>query len=145
MNEVEIGGRRYRTGKLDAFKQFHLFRKLMPILSGLGAMFAASETEESAVDFWSSLGPVANALATMSQEDSEYILKTCMAVCTTWNGQGWSRIASPNGDMMFDDINAMDMLMLSFEVVKDNLGGFFPGPSSTSEQGIASLASIMPR
>jgi len=145
MQEVDIGSRRYRTGKLDAFKQFHLFRKLMPILSGLGESFGA-ESGESEAAFWSSLGPVATAIAEMSQQDSEFILKTCLMACTTWNGNGWVRVMGNNGEMMFEDISMMDMLQLSFEVVKDNLGLFFPGPNpQNSEQETSGFPSILSR
>lgn len=134
MQEVEIGGQRYRTQKLDAFKQFHLFRKLMPVLSGMGATF--SDLPDSApggdmtadTRFWSAMGPAATAIAEMSQQDSEFILKTCLQACSRWNGNNWVRITAANGDLMFDDIDMMGMLQLSFEVMKDNLGNFLTGP-----------------
>ena len=133
MEEVEIGGTRYRTGRLDAFKQFHLFRKLMPVLSGMGATFAEAEASGSEniledVKFWSSLGPAATAIAEMSTQDSEFILKTCLQAISRWNGQQWVRITTPNGELMFEDIDMMQMLQLSFEVMKDNLGSFFNVP-----------------
>ena len=131
MIEVELGGQRYRTGRLDAFKQFHLFRKLMPILSGLGETSAQQElltAEASEASFWGSLGPVATSIAEMSQQDSEFILKTCLNVVQVWNGQTWVRVTSSTGDLMFEDIGMMEMLRLSFEVIKDNLSGFFSGP-----------------
>lgn len=130
MQEVELGGHRYRVGKLDAFKQFHLFRKLMPVLSGMGAMFSGDNEDGFTVDqnFWASMGPAATAIAEMSQQDSEYILKTCLHVCQMWNGHQWVRITTPSGELMFEDIDMMQMLQLSFEVMKDNLGSFFGVP-----------------
>lgn len=129
MQEVEIGGHRYRTGKLDAFKQFHLFRKLMPVLSGMGETF--SDMPDGGVadeKFWSAMGPVANAVAEMTQQDSEFILKTCLQTVSMWNGNTWVRITAANGELMFEDIDMMGMLQLTFEVIKDNLGSFFGAP-----------------
>jgi hypothetical protein len=133
MQEVEIGGNRYRTGKLDAFKQFHLFRKLMPVLSGMGETFSDmpdTNSGEIALNdkFWSAMGPVANAVAEMSQQDSEFILKTCLQACSMWNGASWVRITAANGELMFEEIDMMGMLQLTFEVIKDNLGSFFGAP-----------------
>jgi hypothetical protein len=144
MQEVEVGGSRFRTGKLDAFQQFHVFRKLMPVFSGMGASFsqipetslqqpangADAPQQQSSSDetkFWSALGPVAQAIADMSQADSEYVLKTCLQNCLIHNGTSWTRLVSPNGQIMFEDqVDMMAMLRLTFETIKDNLASFFP-------------------
>lgn len=129
MVEIELGGQRYRTGKLDAFKQFHLFRKLMPILSGMGESFSVlPDSGEMDQQFWSAMGPAANAIAEMSQVDSEFILKTCLQSVSRWNGNAWARVTAANGELMYDDIDMMEMLQLTVEVLKDNLGNFFNGP-----------------
>lgn len=127
--EVELGEHKYRTGRLDAFKQFHLFRKLMPVLSGMGATFTEGgfDNDNNAV-FWGALGPASQAIADMSVQDSEYILKTCLQVCSMWNGSAWVRITNANGDLMFDNIDMMEMMQLCFEVMKDNLSSFFAAP-----------------
>lgn len=135
--EFEINDVWYRTGKLDAFKQFHLFRKLMPLFSGMGET-AASQVAQAAqaagasddVIRWSSLGPIAQAVAEMTQQDSEYIIKTCLAVCQRKNPVGqWTRLTTPQGDLMFEDIDLQVMLQLAFAVIQDNLAPFFPGRS----------------
>jgi hypothetical protein len=135
MEELEVNGTWYRTGKLDAFKQFHLFRKLMPLFSGMGetaaARIARAAAEAGASDNligWASFGPVAQAIADMTQSDSEFIIKTCLAVCQRKSPAGqWVRLATPQGDLMFEDIDLTVMLQLSFAVIQDNLAPFFPG------------------
>jgi len=132
--ELRINDIDYRTGKLDAFRQFHLFRKLMPLFSGMGetaatqiARAAAAAGAPDEVVQWSSLGPIAQAVSEMSQADSEFIIKTCLAVCTRKNPTGqWVRVTAPNGELMFEDIDLMGMLQLTFAVIQGNLGGFFP-------------------
>lgn len=146
MEELELDGVWYRTGKLDAFKQFHLFRKLMPLFSGMGetaaaqvarAAQAAGASEE--LVRWSSLGPVAQAVAEMSQQDSEFIIKTCLAVCQRKNPVGqWVRLTTNSGELMFEDIDLQVMLSLSFTVIQDNLAPFFPGrPANGLDQEVA--------
>jgi hypothetical protein len=129
--ELQINDISYRSGKLTAFQQFHLFRKLMPLFSGLGET-AAQNIANAAAGVgqvrWSGMGPIAQAISDMSQQDSEFILKTCLSVCTRRNPAGqWGRVTAPNGELMFEDIDMMGMMQLTFAVIQDNLGSFFPG------------------
>lgn len=147
MQELEIDGRRYRTGKLDAFKQFHLTRKLLPLFSGLGESFAqmpAQITDQGQGTFWKALEPVAQAVAEMSTEDSEWCVKTCLAAVTMFNGHNWVPIMS-GAQLMFEDIEMTTMLQLSFTVIQDNLGRFFPGAQPNGLDGeVQHSASILP-
>lgn len=142
MQEVEIEERKYRTGKLDAFKQFHLVRKLMPLFSGLGETFAHMPAQTGGDDFWKSLAPIAQAVSEMSTEDSEWIVKTCLSVVTVWNGRSWTPIMT-NGQLMFDDMEMMAMIQLSFAVIQDNLGSFFPGAQPNGSAGEAQLSPLL--
>lgn len=132
--EEEINGVWYRTNqKLDAFKQFHLFRKLMPLFSGMGESQAVRMVREAGLGdndavTMAAFGPVAQAISDMSQSDSEFIVKTCLAVCQRKNPTGqWVRLATPQGDLMFEDIDLQVMLQLAFAVIQENLAPFFPG------------------
>jgi hypothetical protein len=141
VQELEIGGVNYRTGKLDAFQQFHVFRKLSPILSGLIESFSrarssvgdgngsAEESPAANPAFWSAVGPVAHAIAEMSQDDSEYILRTCLGTIMRrgTGGGNWARLTTPQGILMFEDLDLGTMLQLAYAVLEDNLGDFFRG------------------
>jgi hypothetical protein len=141
MQELEIGMRKYRTGKLDAFKQFHLVRKLLPLFSGLGETTATLSPSGDA-SFWNSLGPVAQAISDMSVEDSEWIIKTCLSMCSTFNGRTWVPVMTPQGDFMFEDMDLQAMLQLAFAVIQDNLGAFFPAPQTNGLGGEASTEAL---
>ena len=147
MDEVELSGRRYRTiGKLNAFKQLHLFRRLMPLLAGMGASLRAMPTSTSDPSFWSALGPIANSLREMSEADSEWVLKTCLSTCQVWNGSGWAAMTASNGELMFQDMGLRPMLELSLMVIQENLGDFFPDPVVNGSAGEAQLSrSLMPQ
>lgn len=135
MQEVELDGIHYRTGKLDAFEQFHIFRKLAPLFSGMGETYAKLPTGASPdgtipEGFWSALAPVSQALADMTKEDSEYVLRTCLKKCMRRAESGrWTPLTSTDGDLMFDDLDLMSMFNLTVAVIQDNLGAFFGGPS----------------
>jgi hypothetical protein len=55
-------------------------------------------------------------------------MKTCLAACHRKNPLGqWVRVTTPQGDLMFEDIDLEVMLQLAFAVIQDNLASFFPG------------------
>jgi hypothetical protein len=139
MQELEIEGRKYRTGKLDAFKQYHLMRKLLPLLSGLGETFSERDPTVQR-DFWKALAPIAQAISDMSVEDSEWLLKTCLSVVTTHNGRAWIPITTAQGSLMFEDIEMSTMVQLAFAAIQDNLGSFFPVPQPNGSDLTAPLS-----
>jgi hypothetical protein len=147
MQEMEVEGRKYRTGKLDAFTQFHLVRKLMPLFSGLGESFAQlNNIAPGGNDWWKALGPIAHAVSEMSKDDSEWILKTCLSVVSVWNGRNYTPVTTAQGQLMFDDIDMTSMLQLAFTVIQDNLGNFFPAPQTNGLGGEVSVSpSPMPQ
>lgn len=134
MQELEFDGKKYRTGKLDAFKQYHLMRKLLPLFSGLGESFARQAPlmngngEVPQTNFWASLAPISQAISEMSMDDSEWILKTCLTAVSVHNGRNWAPLTTPSGQLMFEDTEMLTMVQLSLAVVQDNLGSFFPVP-----------------
>jgi hypothetical protein len=155
--DVEISGINFRIGKLNAFQQFHIVRRIAPLLSGLGETFARApappaaegeeappEADESNPELWSALGPVADALAKMTDADTEYVLKLCLGVCQRQQDGGlWSRVVGPSGQTMFDDIDLGVMMQLVFAVVQENLSGFFSaGRAAVGGSAGATLRSI---
>jgi len=123
MNDtVDVGGFQYRIGRIDARKQFHVARRLAPLLAGLGD--AASLNGDGFAKF---LGPIADALSHMSDDDVDYVLDACLSVChrVQPNGQG-AQVMTRSG-LMFQDIDMGQMIQLAVKVIQSNLGGFFPG------------------
>ena len=129
MTEIEVGGQLYRIGKLDAFKQFHVARRLAPIQLAMGLsagemMAKGAEANETAM-LGAIMGPIAEIVAKMPEDDVNYILRTCLAVCTRSQGENkWARVMV-DANLMFADIDMTHMMRLTIEVVKENLGGFF--------------------
>lgn len=132
--EFEINGQTYQSGKMDAFKQFHVSRRLAPVFGGL-----ASSASKEAGDFSQFLQPIAEAVAQMPDTDCDYVLQACLSVTKRQQGNSWAPVYSPQAKaMMFQDIDLGAMLQITAKVIQDNLGGFFQGavaglnPSTTA-------------
>lgn len=131
--DITINGHNYRIGKLDALKQFHITRRLAPALASVGLGIAQLQQAgqqvigEGMEAFMPVLGPVSEVVAKMSDEDTNYILFTCLAVVTReQDGGRFARVVSDR-QLMFEDIDMVLMLRLTVEVVRLNLQGFFSG------------------
>lgn len=123
--EFEISGQQYRSGKLNARQQFHVARRLAPVLGGL--VDASSAGAESFSKF---LQPIADAISGMSDADCDYVLDTCLAVVQRQQGTAWSPVMASSKAIMFDDIDVGVMLQMAAKVIQENLGSFFPGGSA---------------
>lgn len=133
VNDVE-----YATGKLDAFKQFHVARRLAPVLLALGGAAAgmmkviAGAGDEEAMK---AMSPMAEVLANMSDADSEYVLHTCLAVAQRQSGAGWANVFIPGAGLAFQDIDLSAMIQIAVATLRENLGNFIPAPSDSPSAG----------
>ena len=153
---IKLGGHSYSIGRLNAFDQLHVSRKiapivphLMPILSELAKgefsktleaidqANAKPEGEESETSdlidlkdvelggldgLAKAFTPMMDALATMPEQDVNYVLFKCLGVC--------KRDGSPmcrGQTLMFDDLDMSQMLPLVIAVIRINLGNFIQG------------------
>jgi hypothetical protein len=153
---VTVDGEQYSIGKLDAMKQFHLARRLSPILAALvkgmkdldlrDVQSAFGETNGDGgenskfVDLFrkfleGSAEPVAEALAQMEDAQAENIIYPCMAVVARAQANNWApvKVAGANR-LMFDDITGMTLIKLTIAVIRENLGSFTFGAGAGSAQ-----------
>jgi hypothetical protein len=134
---LTIANQTYRIGKLNALTQFHVVRRLGPVLATMGVSMGmlkqgASLTTEGFMDL---LGPITGVLAQMSNEDTDYIIFTCLSAVTRQQGDTGYAPVSTAGRLMFEDIDLPAMLRLVVEVLKVNLGNFLmelPGETNTA-------------
>ena len=132
MLEIEIQGQTYRAGKLSAFAQFHVSRKIAPILPTLAPIFIKLSEGGHITDDLSGLAevmtPFAEGIAAMTNEASEYVISTCLSVIQRKNAGGWSPVwNTQNSVLMFDDIDLGVMMKLVVRVVQESLGPFMSG------------------
>lgn len=132
--DFEIGGRKFKLCKIDAFKQFHIVRRIGPLLSDLLPAMrdadklknieALSEGErlEQVAKF---AGPVMNGLSKLSDADSELVLFGLLASVEMQQATGnWSKVAS-NSMLMIQDLELPVLLQIAGRAFVFNLAGFF--------------------
>lgn len=122
MVEFKVGEHEYRSEKIDVFKQNNIVRRLTPFLTSFASVF-----DKIKADPMAALEPLGKAFASMSDQDMEYVLTTCLAACMRKQGDTWIRVYLPNGGLNCEDIDLLQMHMIVFNVLKDNLSGFFAG------------------
>lgn len=127
--KFEIKGEQYQIGKLTVFEQLKVSRKLLPVLAGMMADFQgikdAAEGGEMYKALETALPKIADALADMSEEDTNAIIHPCLKVVSRQHGKGWVPVFS-QGELSFDDIDLFSMLQIVGRVVGDSLGNFLP-------------------
>lgn len=140
--QFTVGEHAYRTDrKINVFQQNNLLRRLLPAIGGIAAAFTESPSNPSDMAkaagdaFLNNIEPITTAIAHMSDEDSDFVLKTCLSVVSRQSagGTGWAKVMAPNGVLMFEDIDLAQTYMIIWKVIEENLSSFF-----------SSLASIIP-
>lgn len=124
--EIEVEGNSYRIGKIDARSQFHITRRLAPVLGEIAKAMSGGSTTGMDV-----LPPLAGAVANLSDDDSDYCLFGLLKVVTRKqpSGLGWGPVSTGNA-LMYDDINMATMMRLAWESFQVNLASFFVGLQS---------------
>lgn len=131
--EIDLNGHRYSIGKLSAKQQFHVSRRIAPIVPTLIPVFARLAVGgrgiiEDPGGMADVLQPLADGLAGMKDEDADYVLDTCMQVVQRKQEHGWTSIWSASQRVpMFQDIDLGVMLPLMLRVIVGSLGPFIQG------------------
>lgn len=143
MAEFEVGGVQYRSGRMNAFQQFHVGRKLAPIFGKMGPSLMTMGSPDTAT--MGLLAPILDALAEMPEDDCNYILFRCLAVVQRFQPpSSWAQVWNePAKRLMFDDIDVQNMLQITWHVLEDNLGNFLLAPNSNSQQPVQEASSTL--
>ncbi len=141
----ELAGREFQIGRMDLFKQFHVGRKVAPILARMAAagkdFMALSGTKDVGDEKLSEaeklqatvalVQPIAEGLSELDDKDSEFVLMNLLAAVEIKQGDHWAKLATPT-TLMFQDMELPVLLQLAGRVFAENLGGFFGGPRRLS-------------
>ena len=153
----EIDGKEmtFQIRKMDALKGASLLKlvteKLVPVFTGLQGVFTPidEENEEKRQKIVEArtkevLQMIPDALSQISEEETENLLKRCLQTVDILLPAGWQPVMVGNNfgaeELEYDIMTA---LILCYEVVEFNFGGFFGGKSlgsilnrqATSRQG----------
>jgi hypothetical protein len=153
MIEFEHNGQQYKAEKLPAMQQFHISRKVGPLVPPLVPIFleiarsgalnvkvaaATGEGDKPATKAIPQLNldrlamlfqPFMDGLALMKDEDAEYVLSTCLLAVKRRVGESWQPVWNGRAKMaMFDDLNDVGQLWpIAMRVLQDSLGPFING------------------
>lgn len=147
MTELEIGGNAYRINSMPAMTQFHVMRKLGPVLPGIVPVLAQAAAALPQADGQEDGGtmttvdgvaaiamaarPLLDGLAAMADADAEYVINHCLSAVMRRDsgGKSWNAV-SRDGVTMFDDIDLMTSMQIVWAVLRENYTGFFRAAST---------------
>ncbi|KAF1025803.1 MAG: hypothetical protein GAK29_01665 [Acinetobacter bereziniae] len=140
MNEViNIGEHEYTIGRLNALDQFHVSRKIAPVIPTLMPIISEvakgdftktiESIEQGDNNELGNLEPLAQALepfmdafAKMPEDDVNYIIHKCLSVV-----KRGSSIVCRGQSIMFDDLDMGQILPLVVAVIRVSLSNFIQG------------------
>ncbi len=136
-NEFQIGDKKFKCGKLDAFRQFHIVRRIGPLLSDLfPALGRISKTqkelaglseEEKFDEIAEAIGPILEGFSKLSDADSEYVLYRLLSVVEVqqpeYNG-AWAKV-STDTQLIMQTLELPVLLQAAGRSLMFNMSGFF--------------------
>lgn len=142
--EFELSGNTYQINKLSAMEQFHVSRRIAPIIPTLIPIFVKLAKGEGLSGDLAGLGVAleafADGISKMSDEQSEFVLSTCLSAVRRQTGDSWSPVWNKQRNVcMFSDIDLSVMINLAIRVIKDSLQPFIRGLLTSQQSSPDSL------
>lgn len=131
-NSFQIGDLQCKVSKINAMKQYHIVRRIAPILSEMIPMMkdiaktskqqmTEDEQLEQSAKF---ITPIMDGLAKLSDKDSEFVLYNLLSAVEINQGGVWSRIVV-NDNLMFQNLELPVLLQAAGRAFMFNMQGFF--------------------
>lgn len=133
--DFDLGNRKFKLNKINAFEQFHIARRIAPILSDLlpllkdikkSVLTSDTANESDKLDEVAKMaGPVMNGLSKLSDEDANRVLFGLLSSVEMQQSTGnWLRVASSTM-VMVQDLELPNLLQIAGRAFVYNLSGFF--------------------
>lgn len=143
--DFTVGEHKFQLNKIDAFKQFHIARKLSPVLSEVIPILQkisklkmdgmSEEAKFEAIASTDGISKVLECIANLSDEDSERVLKgLCSAVEMQQKHGNWARVVVGNV-LAFEDLGLPTLLQIAGRSFAYNMADFFRIAPQTSHGG----------
>lgn len=132
--ELPVGEDLYQIGRLSALSQFHVTRRVAPILANMGVSVIDSlriSGKLSDDDMVAVMGTAADVVSKMSDADVEYVIFTCLSVVRKKQENVWAAVVNGK-QFMFQTMDMQLMMRLTVAVLKENLSSFFQLPTAAS-------------
>jgi hypothetical protein len=127
--DFEVGNRKFKLNKIDAFKQFHIVRRIGPILSELipvAQKLSKLSAEQMNESQFESIAPILTGISKLSDEDANKVLLGLCSAVEMFQpaSNSWSRVATDAG-LMFHDLEFPTLLQIAGRAFQYNMAGFF--------------------
>lgn len=131
-NNFEISGKKFKVSKINVMKQYHVVRRIAPILGemipSIKSIAKKSEnlSQEEMLDQAAEiLTPIMNGLSKLSDKDSDFVLFTLLSAVEVQQEAGnWARLVQ-NDSLMFDTFELPILLQAAGRSFVFNMSGFF--------------------
>jgi tail assembly chaperone len=130
----ELNGRKFQLNKIDAFRQFHIVRRIGPLLADLilalkdiGGIKTENMSETQKLEHFSKIAaPLMSGLSKLSDADSEYVLFKLLSSVEVYQDQfkNWARVSTDTMIAM-QDLELPVLLQVAGRALVYNLSGFF--------------------
>ncbi len=139
--DFKIGNREFKLLKLDTFKQFHIARRigpiigdLIPIAHKLRSLSLDTDDKLSEEQKLEALAPILQPLidgfSKLSDQDADFVLMGLCSAVEMKNSGVWSRVVHEKAGLMFQDLELPELLQIAGRAFQFNLAAFFkPSPS----------------
>lgn len=129
--DFSIGDMRFKLNKIDVFKQFHIARRLSPIMSEIIAVAPKIKglkedlAESEKLDAIAQLAkPIMDGFSKLSDQDANFVLMNLCSAVEVQQASNWSRIS--NGEvLMFNTFELPTLLQIAGRSFMYNIAGFF--------------------
>lgn len=145
MNETdfEVGGRKFKLRKMDTFKQFHVVRRLGPILGDIIPMakelkgMKETSSEEEKFDVIAKLAkPIMDGLSSLSDDDANKVLLALLSCAEMQQlpAGNWAQIAKGEV-LLIQDLDLPAVMQIAGRAFAFNLASFFTSANQISHGG----------
>lgn len=130
--EFEIGGNRFQLNPVSAHKQFHIVRRLAPILKDIipaaqeikGLNLEGMTEEEKFQKLSQMIGPVLDGFSKLSDADADFVLNNLLSSVQIQQANNWAWVAK-DGILMFQTLKLPVLMQIAGKAIGYNLSDFF--------------------
>lgn len=127
-SDFEVNGVSYKLNKINAMSQFHIARRIAPIIGDLMPIavkiskMTEAERKDKEIE---TLAPIFNGLSKLSDSDANRVLIGLLTSVEMKQSTGnWAKVA--NGEqIMFQNLELPTILNLAGKAFMFNMAGFF--------------------
>lgn len=132
--DFEIGGNKFKLSKIDALKQFHIVRRIgpliseiLPVLGGIAKVPSAGMSEAQKLDEFAKIAsPLMTGLSKLSDDDANFVLFRLLSSVEVYQEpfKCWAKVANEAGIQM-QDLGLPILLQCAGRALAFNLKDFF--------------------